>query len=187
MKEVRIYRESELTEELALPLSRLAAKSFANSQRTLEQRVEEILGFIGSQDPEVLTARRFVIWQDGVPVAQARTFVREVHAEDRSLPVLALATVCADPDLRGQGLGAAVTRLAFEQVGTDDWPKVSLFQTGVPGFYEKLNCRTVSNQFINRKNLEDPLANPWRDEIVMIYPGDHDWPGGVIDMNGPDY
>ena len=80
-----------------------------------------------------------------------------------------------------------VTQAAFQRVNQNGWPQVSLFQTPVPEFYKKLDCRLVDNQFVNRRNLTDPKANPWRDPNVMIYPAVFDWRSGLVDMNGPDY
>ncbi|MCP4774691.1 MAG: hypothetical protein GY880_10660 [Planctomycetaceae bacterium] len=80
-----------------------------------------------------------------------------------------------------------VTQKAFQQVATDAWPEVSLFQTPVPGFYQKLNSRLVTNRFVNRRNVDDPEANPWRDDQIMIYPSEFAWPEGTVDLNGCDY
>ncbi len=137
--------------------------------------------------PETITGRRFVIWEGDSIVAHARTFVRVVNAADAKIPVLALATVCSDPGQRGKGLGALITRKALELVQQVGWPDVSLFQTTVPGFYEKLNCRIVGNRFVNRLNIENAEANPWRNDTVMVYPAEFSWPDGLIDLNGPDY
>ena len=187
MHEIKQYLETELSPDQASAIGVLSSRSFESSTRALEERVAEILAAAGSQDPEKTTGRRFVIWEGKRAIAHARTFVRRIFVAEREIPVLALATVCSDPKLRGHGLGVAVTRRAFEQVGRDDWPQVSLFQTPVPGFYEKLNCRIVPNRFVNRRNTEDPEANPWRDDTIMIYPAQYEWPAGVVDLNGPDY
>ena len=58
-----------------------------------------------------------------------------------------------------------------------------LFQTGVPDFYRQLGAARVRNRFINSL-AEDPRANPWWDEHVMIHPGDYPWPQGVVDLQG---
>ena len=184
---VEEYRESELTMAIALPIAVLAGRSFRNSTGEPEQRAREIVGACQKEDLATATGRRFVIWDSGKAIAHAKTFARIVSVEGRSFPVLALATVCSDPDLRGHGLGKIITLKAFEQVGREDSPSVSLFQTPVPGFYEKLNCRLVTNRFVNPANKAAPEANPWRDDYVMIYPAEFDWPEGVVDLGGPDY
>ena len=186
---IKKFSESELTQELALRIAKVASRSFESS-RTIEERVAEMMSEKDSSTLEYSTGRRYVIENDdGLVVAHARTFVREIKTESDSgtIPVLALESVCSDPDVRGQGLGAQVAKLAFELVGQNEWPKLSLFQTPVPGFYEKLDCRIVENKFVDRTNAKTPDAWPWRDKIVMIYPGVASWPEGIIDINGPDY
>ena len=187
--QIKKFPESELTQELALGIARVAGRSFKSS-RTIEERVLEMMSDKDPNSLEFMTGRRYIIANDdGLIVAHARTFVREIKTElnDQTVPVMALASVCSDPDVRGQGLGSQVTKLAFELVGKDGWPALSLFQTPVPVFYEKLNCRIVKNKFVNRTNTDAPDAWPWRDDIVMIHPGSANWPDGIIDINGPDY
>ena len=187
MDEICEYFETELSRELALPIATLSCRSFKSSGAPVEDRVKEMLSAAGSSDPEKTSGRRFVIWDNDIAIAHARTFVRTVFVGEREISVLALASVCTDPDIRGRGLGVKITRKAFEQVGQPSWPDVSLFQTPVPQFYEKLNSRIVTNRFVNRRNARDLEANPWRDPTVMIYPAKFAWPDGIVDLNGPDY
>ena len=180
------YRADGMTEELAAPVAELLFAVWPESTKTLEIRRQQILEPPSSYRTDPATIRRFVIWEDGRSLAHALTFVREIRTDDGPLSVLALAGVCTDPQVRGKGLGAEITRECFRQVGQAGWPTLSLFQTPVPAFYEKLDSRLVPNRFVDR-TAEDPEANPWRDKYVMIYPGGHQWPDGVIDLNGPDY
>lgn len=129
---------------------------------------------------------RFVLWANGRAYAHAETFTREIHAEGGSRKVLALAAVCADPALRGRGYGASVVDAAFAEVRSGAYA-VSLFQTGVPHFYERLGARQVDNPFVNRQDSENPEANPWWESTIMIYPAYAPWPTGLIDLNGPAY
>lgn len=181
-----VYLETGLTPELAESIAILACRSFT-SNTTVDERIATMLAAAQDDSAETITGRRFVIREGNSIIAHARTFVRVVNAVDTEIPVLALATVCTDPDQRGNGLGALIVRKALEFVQKDGWPDVSLFQTTVPGFYEKLNCRIVGNRFVNRRNTANPDANPWRNDTVMVYPADYRWPDGVIDLNGPDY
>ena len=181
------FAESEMTQEIARGIAIIACRSFPSS-KTEEERVTEMLSTVDTDSLEYKTSRRFVVLNDqGEIVAHAKTFVREIKTDVGTIPVLALATVCSDPSVRGKGFGAQVTKMAFEYIGQEDWPKVSLFQTPVPVFYEKLNCRIVTNKFVDRTNAEFPDAWPWRDDTAMIYPAQADWPEGTIDINGPDY
>ena len=87
-------------------------------------------------------------------VAMAKTFARVVRAVDAAgsgsteLPVMALAGVCSHPSRRGEGLGKGVVERCFTRVDRGDFG-VSLFQTGLPAFYEKLGCRLVDNAFVS--------------------------------------
>jgi predicted N-acetyltransferase YhbS len=181
-----IFTETDLTPELAKSIATLACRSFT-SKTTVDERVAAMLMAAKIDNAETSSGRRFVIWEGNQIIAHARTFVRIVNTSDAAIPVLALATVCTDPDQRGTGLGAAITVQALELVRQTGWPDVSLFQTTVPGFYEKLNARIVGNRFVNRLNIANPEANPWRNDTVMVYPAEFPWPDGTIDLNGPDY
>ncbi len=137
------YRETELTVELATPIAELACLCFSSSGPTLEDRVQEILDAQGSDDPQVTSSRRFVIWDGGNAVAHARTFVRVITVAGRQIPVLALASVCTHPKVRGQGLGAKVTARAFAQIGKSDWPAgepVSNARAGILQKAEQSDC-----------------------------------------------
>ena len=127
-------------------------------------------------------AAHFVISENGVVVAHAEIFPREIITTRGPITVGALASVCVHPDYRGRGWGAEVVREAFAYL-----PKikveVALFQTGVPQFYEKLGCRLIDNRFHNNGDYQDVF---W-DDYKVIYPADFAWPEGEIDLNGPGY
>jgi len=128
----------------------------------------------------------FVITADGrnsgEVLAHALIFRRDVITPQGPLGVGALAKVCVHPDHRGRGWGADVVRAAFASLPALG-VSVSLFQTGVPPFYEKLGGRLVTNRFVNG----DSQDNPFWDACEMIYPAEFDWPAGQIDLNGPGY
>lgn len=115
-------------------------------------------------------------------LAHSLIFRRDIITVNGPLGVGALATVCVDSEYRGRGWGADVVRAAFQylpELGVE----VSLFQTGVQAFYEKLGGRLVTNRFVNGDNPN----NPFWDTCEMIYPATFDWPDGQIDLNGPGY
>lgn len=132
----------------------------------------------------------FVIWEAGVALANAMVFRRTIATMDGPLDVMALAAVCSAPERRGKGLGRLVVAEAFREVDTGAYP-VSLFQTGVPNFYEKLGARLVDNGFVNsRYNPTDKHGSPdapWWEPYAMIYPATYDWPSGEIDLLGAGY
>jgi len=89
-------------------------------------------------------------------------------------------------DRQGSGLGKKIVLAAFERVDHGEF-FASLFQTGkARRFYERLGCYVVDNPFVD-STADDPKANPWNDDVAMIYPGDGEWPTGEIDLNGPGY
>ena len=187
--EIATYVAADMTETLARAIAQLTSVAFHRSGGlSFDQRVRRMLDarqVLPHQ--EVTTERRFVIWDDKEVLAHARTFVRSLSVEGSSLDVLALASVCTAPRVRGAGLGVAVTQYAWKQVGNPGWPHVSLFQTPVPNFYEKIGCRPVENVFVNSTDESNPEANPWRDPHVMIFPASFAWPHGCVDLKGPDY
>ncbi len=129
---------------------------------------------------------RHLVWDGPELIAHALTFERAIIAEEAPMLVMALSGVCVAPEHRGKGLGGEIVRSTFERVDADEF-SVSLFQTGVRPFYEALGARVVANQFVNSRNAEAPRARPWNDQWTMIYPRDHEWPLGLIDLNGPGY
>ena len=129
----------------------------------------------------------FVIQSDGGAVlAHSCVFVREIITGEGPRRVGALAGVCVDPDCRGRGWGADVVRAALDylpQLGVS----VCLFQTDVPGFYEKLGCRIVTNTFFDGTRPDGSRDDPFWSAYQMVFPAHFDWPDGEIDINGPGY
>jgi predicted N-acetyltransferase YhbS len=119
-------------------------------------------------------------------VAHALTFERPVTTNAREVSVMALSGVCVFPSYQGRGLGAEIVRRGFGRIHVGEFA-VSLFQTTIPAFYEKLGATLVPNRFVNSRNKNHPDANPWHDDSVMIYPKSYAWPVGPIDLNGPGY
>lgn len=131
--------------------------------------------------------RCHVVRRAGVIVAKSHTFARTIGTSRGELTVMALAGVCCDPNHRGEGYGRAVVAAAFGRIDRGEFP-ASLYQTSHHNrpFYEKLGARQIDNRFVNSL-ADDPDANPFWDEIAMIYPAACDWPDGVIDLRGPGY
>lgn len=136
-------------------------------------------------------------------MAQAMSFARTIAVLDpktraplQRLTILALREVCSHPEARGRGFGKAVVRSAFARVDEGAFP-FSLFQTSRKnqGFYEKLGARRIEARIVNSRAPEDPddrmggdpEANPFWDEIAMVYPAATPWPEGTIDLLGPGY
>ena len=112
-------------------------------------------------------------------IALGISFVREVEdVTGRRFPVLALAAVCTHPNYRKQGLGRAIVLDAWKRLGPE--LQVSLFQTGVCEFYERMGARIIFNRIINTRDTHPPFWEPY----AMIYPREANWPLGAIDVQG---
>ncbi|MDQ8205329.1 GNAT family N-acetyltransferase [Pelagicoccus sp. SDUM812003] len=124
----------------------------------------------------------------GELAAVSRSFAREIAFLDgeRREKVLALASVCSDPALRGKGYGRLVVEDAFARMREDGF-RWCLFQTGVPDFYRKLGAKLVQNRFVNSFSSQDPEASPWWDAYVMVYGEVELWLEGRVDLRGPGY
>ncbi len=119
-------------------------------------------------------------------VGHTEIFHREIIINSRVIPILALAGVCVSPVLRGKNIGFEMVRKAFEYVDNGTY-NLSIFQTNVPEFYLKLNCKLINNRFINSKSETNVNFNPWRDPNVMIYPNSYEIGKNIIDLNGECY
>lgn len=119
-------------------------------------------------------------------IGHTEIFAREVVVRSEKRDIMALAGVCVKHTFRGQNIGLQLVRKAFEFVDEGAFP-CSIFQTNVPGFYEKVKCKQIQNKFINSKHIDDVNKNPWRDPFVMIYPETYDLGKEVVDLLGDGY
>lgn len=115
-------------------------------------------------------------------VAVGRTFNHRISIGEDPREIVALASVCSDPDRRGEGFGDAVVTAAFDRVAVE--ARVSLFQTPVPEYYERFGSIIVNNEIITSIPNAEPFEDPW----AMIHPGDADWDdSAVIDLLAPGW
>jgi predicted GNAT family N-acyltransferase len=129
----------------------------------------------------------FLLEDGDTLLAHAEIFPRTILTSAGKMLVMALASVCSPPDRRGEGYGKRIVQAAFGQVDNGRF-FLSLFQTRVPDFYEKLGARKVLNTFINSKGKDGVDFSPWWNPHAMIYPGAFvQWPAGEIDLLGPGY
>jgi GNAT superfamily N-acetyltransferase len=183
---VETYLDSALTDAQLEAITRLLLHIWPAEGNTFD----EILKFVfdrrerlkGTEEESI----RFVLWEGTEALAHARMFGRVIHTQAGALRVGALSSVCVHEIHRGKGYGADVVKAALALVDRGVYP-VSLWQTEVAGFYEKLGARVITNPFVNSKNPEKPDENPWYVEAKMIYPANYPWPEGVIDLNGNAY
>lgn len=190
MPDVTLREDRDLSSDELIAMVSLLNSVWPSQDKSLEELVGLLprlrrhlrISYWGSQRPSM----RHLIWEGDELIAHALTFERTVRHDGGELPVMALSAVCVGADYRGRGLGAEVVRSAFRRVDTGEFP-VSLFQTPIPEFYEKLGSTHVSNPFVDSRSREDVSASPWRDPSIMIYPDQYVWPEGTIDLNGPGY
>lgn len=184
MLDILAYPHTKLSEREATAILSLINNVWPSKEMSLAELVAEWL--MGRSEVASRGSLHFVIWEESRVIAYANTFARQIHTSAGVLSVMGLSGVCVESTRRGKGLGKAIVRRAFEQVDGGLFP-VSLYQTGVPLFYEALGARIVHNRFVNSKNIDNPQANPWWDQCVMIYPARYDWSDGPIDLNGGGY
>lgn len=178
------YTENQLPSTQLRQFITLVNSVWPNPNKTIMELVEEEISFALELNYESI--KRFVVWEENDAIAHAKIFPRTIFSDKMKIKVLALASVCTAVGRRGQGYGKAVVEQAFRFVDQSEF-ELSLFQTGIPAFYEKLGARSIHNTFINSKNELNPDANPWWDEYIMIYPSNFNFPRGIIDLNGPGY
>lgn len=123
----------------------------------------------------------------GRVLAHAACLPREIRIEGSGHTILGLAAVCTRPEYRRQGLGAAVVRACFAHVDQGEYPWC-LFQTSQANrrFYESLGASVIGNRIVNSQS-DKPQADPFWDELRMVYPASKAFPAGVVDLLGPGY
>lgn len=182
MRVPQLTTPASLTRKQVMGVLELMAATWPPKEvnpKSVEEKVDDY--YAKNDEKEVI-----IVMDGSKVIGYAAIFPREVNTPNGSLTVMALANVCVIADWQNKGLGKAIVKRAFEQLGQGKY-WVSLFQTGVPEFYEKLGGKRVHNVFVNRKQSVDPLKNPWSDDHVMTYPEGFPWPEGEIDLNGPGY
>lgn len=125
------------------------------------------------------------IYENAELIGYAESFPREIYADQAKHTIMGLGAVCVHPSHKGKGLGAQLVQTAFQRVDNGEF-KLSLFQTGVPGFYHRLNCRTIENKIVNSQSGA-PGENPFWDPYVIIYPREFIGFQSEIDLLGPGY
>jgi predicted N-acetyltransferase YhbS len=181
MNAIQIFRtEDEVPYETVASIIALVSQVWPPADGK-QPTVEEVIARCKGRGSLII-----VMQEKGAVIAHAQIFRREIKTEHGTLPIGALAGVCVHPDQRGHGYGAEVVRHAF-QVLPELGVEVSLYQTDVPEFYEKLGARRVTNQFFDGTRTDGGRENPFWGAYEMIYPASFSWPEGEIDLNGPGY
>lgn len=185
---VNLWRPGEITEAQLRSCAVLQLESFAKSGRTVEDAIDKMRGvWLDGEASPNLDPRQYVIQDGDRPIAMAGTLVRAIQTQAGAIKVLGLFGVATSPTHQNQGLGDAVVQAAWAQLD-EGGLHCCLFQTGpARAFYEKRGARVVDNTFIDSTHPTEPRANPFRDEVAMLYPATAEWPTGEIDLRGPGY
>ena len=177
-----------ISDDDALAIALLLVKVWPKKEKPLEVRLREVLAKGKSYSgPEEQAPRFFLIRHQGQVIANAAILSRTITTTAGPMTIAGLALVCSDPDFRGQGLGAVVTKTVFALVDEGMFDS-SLFQTSVEvqPFYEKLGACVIHNRIVNSLG-ENPKTSPFEDRVIMRYPSSSAWPEGEIDLRGPGY
>jgi GNAT superfamily N-acetyltransferase len=177
-----------LAMDQALAIARLLEKVWPKRDVTTDERARQVLAYGEvAYDSAAQRPRSYVIGVGEHLIAHALVFPRCIRTSAGELTIAALASVCTDPDRRGEGLGEVIARAALGAVDAGEFP-FALFQTGqrIRPFYEKLGAVIVANPITNSLGAS-PKGNPFWHEVVMRYPSRGEWPSGTIDLRGPGY
>ncbi len=179
-------RDEELSELDCLGIMNLMNAVWPQTGKTSsELAVNMYAGIrVGNVKPD--SVRYLIRDENNMIIAHANAHSRDIKIVDETITLLAICGVCVIPEYRKYGLGAKLIKAAFERVDNGTFP-LSLFQTSVPGFYEKLGAKQVSNKFVNSLNADAPNAIPWWDPNIMVYPSHYPWSEETIDLLGPGW
>lgn len=186
---VRVLKHFEFDRPLAEELCRLWLEIWPRKDvsEVRDYATKLLAGEVINQVRVPGSQRFHLLESGGELLAACLTFEREICFLESGTrkTVLGLAGVCTSPRRRGCGYGKKLVENALERLGGDI--EICLFQTGVPGFYQRFGAYFVENQFVNSLNVDDPEANPWWDKCTMAIGGREKWPTGRVDLLGAAY
>jgi ribosomal protein S18 acetylase RimI-like enzyme len=152
-----------LREEIVAIVALLNA-IWPNKEKTLSELAETFLerhfGYLTAYPSISRPSVRYLDWSDDQLVGHAFTFERPIASDSAEFSVMALSGVCVAPSYRRKGIGTDLARNALHRIDEGEF-QVSLFQTQVPGFYQRLGAVVVGNRFVNSRS-HTPDASPWR-------------------------
>ncbi|MCP4120843.1 MAG: GNAT family N-acetyltransferase [Bacteroidetes bacterium] len=152
-----------------------------NMAKEMNVRIDEYL--VDEEDPYEV----FILTDGDEILAHAEIFPRVINTTQGEMEIMGLASVCSPPDRRGEGFGRKIVLEAFKSIDNGRF-NVTLFQTGVPEFYEKLGAIRIGNSCVNSLAKGGIDRSPWWNPYTMIYPGNYtNWPEGEIDLLGKGY
>jgi len=125
--------------------------------------------------------KHLICFEGAKVVGYAKVFERIIFIDTLHIRNLALASLCVDPPHQQKGCGSLLAQKAFSFVDSKEFD-CAIFQTSRKQFYERLNCRKVSDKCFDTSHSQ----KNWWDEHIMLYPSSFEI-SGPIQMNGPAY
>lgn len=178
--------DKELTESDCLGIMNLINAIWPQAGKSSQELADRMYESIRAGNVKPGSIHYLIRDENETIIAHANAHGRDIKTIDGKITILAICGVCVIPDYRKFGLGAKLINAAFTRVDNGTFA-LSLFQTSVPGFYEKLGAKQVNNKFINSLNTDTPETNPWWDPNIMIYPASHPWNDEIVDLLGPGW
>ena len=181
--DISVTLELELTAEQKQEIRELQHVAFPSADEFATQR--------WYHTPPCDDEKWFGARADGELIGSVRLVFRDVSTEAGDLRVGGIANVCSHPSHRGRGAAKACLMAAAGAIQRD--ADFGLLFCGEPArlFYEGLGWQTVDNLFHYRPGTAHaPLVTQVPSDYAMIRPGRRSvdaWPGGEIDLNGPDW
>src|SRR6478609_3985495 len=118
-----------INEADARAIAELLVSIWPKPGRTVDTRTGELMNYWRNYSgPEAQYPRSYVIRENGRVIGHADASPRTIKVPAHEITVLALARVCTAPEARGQKLGQAIVKTAFELVDNGTYA-FSLFQT----------------------------------------------------------
>ncbi len=183
---VEAIRDEELSELDCLGIMSIINAIWPRGEKTTAELAADMYKGIRAGHIKPDSIHYLVRNETGAVIGHANGHGREIMTADGKITILAICGVCVIPEYRKFGVGALMVRAAFERVDDGIFP-LSLFQTSVPGFYEKLGAKQVTNKFVNSLNADAPDAIPWWDPNIMVYPAKRKWSEEAVDLLGPGW
>lgn len=185
--DVEEIRERDLPPDLAEEIRRLQQEAFPDTSEFARQRWYHTPP---ADDDLWLVARD----ADG-PAASVRLITRRAATEyARPIVLGGVANVCSHPDRRGAGAASACMKAAAKRIAEETDFGLLFCGPEVSEFYARLGWRDVSNpltvRYAGRRPRRRIERHPDEQEHAMMLPGRRpaeQWPGGTIDLKGPDW
>lgn len=128
-----------------------------------------------------------LVHRQGVIVGHIALTLRAVQLGERLVTIAGLAEVATAPDLRGQGIAAALLREAIAHAKASPAEYLLLFGTAT--LYSAAGFRNVSNKIahiVTKGNRIARVVSDGDDALMMVPLRDQPWPDTApLDLRGP--